>query len=357
MWTPNEVLNLLWNQLWQVTLVAVLVSLVSVLLRARRWHPSIANSLWLLVLAKALTPPLWASPTGVFSWASAQPAGPFAGIDADVSSGTLSSAGSFSATLTTILLAIWVVGFVGTLTHHLLQWRRLQLLIQSSRLPNNPTLIKQVSELSKQLGFRNAPPVAVTRVELGPALAGIWRPEIILPASLVEKASWQEIEPIVAHELLHLRRRDTTVSALQLFANAIWWFHPLVRWAGKQVEEASERCVDLEVLHVAGCDAADYCRSLVRVLESRCRKTHCLLLATPGVRGVSVTCERIRELADVPQRPGWWQRASGLLLVGCLGLVLLPGKPLASLQATCSPAICHYSSDTDELTITVSEHK
>lgn len=337
-WTAIDVFNLAWTQLWQVTLVALLVALISILLRTRRWHPALANSLWLLVLVKAVTPPIWSSVFGVFSWTEPKSllgAKMASSVDAAGQSGPMAIGGSVALALLTV---VWVVGCLHILRRQLASWRRLLRLISENRCPPNTALEQHVSTLAAQLGFKRTPRVIVTGIELGPALVGVWRPAIVLPNSLVEGSRWEEIEPIVAHELFHLRRRDTAVSILQLVASAIWWFHPLVRWAGKQVEEASERCVDLAVLHVAGFDVSRYCRTLLRVLETRETNSNCLMIAAPAVRGVSVTCERIRELADVPAKPKAWQRLTSLAAVGCLALVLLPGQPLDVLKKKCYPA-------------------
>src|SRR5579872_399881 len=55
-----------WTQLWQLTaLIAVVAAIVR--LTANR-RPHLAHVLWLVVLAKCLTPPVMASPAGIFCW-------------------------------------------------------------------------------------------------------------------------------------------------------------------------------------------------------------------------------------------------------------------------------------------------
>ena len=58
-----------WSQLWQVTALIALVTVVVRLCCRRR--PHLAYLLWMLVVIKCVTPPLWSSPTGVFSWMQA----------------------------------------------------------------------------------------------------------------------------------------------------------------------------------------------------------------------------------------------------------------------------------------------
>jgi hypothetical protein len=53
-------LSLGWTQAWQLAALAGLVALVVKLACRRR--PHLAYLLWMLVVLKAVTPPLWSSP-------------------------------------------------------------------------------------------------------------------------------------------------------------------------------------------------------------------------------------------------------------------------------------------------------
>jgi hypothetical protein len=67
---PGEIVSLAWAQLWQVTLAALVLGGAAWLTGRRR--PRLAYTLWMLVLFKALVPPVVSSPTGVFSWTLAR---------------------------------------------------------------------------------------------------------------------------------------------------------------------------------------------------------------------------------------------------------------------------------------------
>ena len=59
--------EVLWLHSWQVTIVVAIVAvLCGTALRHRR---HLGYALWMLVLLKCLTPPLWSSPVGLFSLA------------------------------------------------------------------------------------------------------------------------------------------------------------------------------------------------------------------------------------------------------------------------------------------------
>src|SRR5579872_6235303 len=84
-----------WIQFWQVT---ALIAVVAVIVRvAARRRPHLAHVLWLVVLAKCLTPPVMASSGGIFCWmqpprssAAALKTGPaeLASIENDSKTGT-----------------------------------------------------------------------------------------------------------------------------------------------------------------------------------------------------------------------------------------------------------------------------
>ena len=61
----NEWTGILWAGAWQVTLLILAVAVLS------RWagrnHPHFAHALWVVVLIKAVTPPIWSSPSGVLA--------------------------------------------------------------------------------------------------------------------------------------------------------------------------------------------------------------------------------------------------------------------------------------------------
>ena len=62
----NPLHPIIWAQLWQVSAMALVTALIVRTCCGRR--PHLAYLLCGLVLVKSLTPPLWSSPIGLFSW-------------------------------------------------------------------------------------------------------------------------------------------------------------------------------------------------------------------------------------------------------------------------------------------------
>jgi len=367
-----------WNQLWQLTAVVVLVGL-AVHFGCRR-RPHLAYVLWLLVLVKCLAPPLWSSPTGVFSWidapwsppaaqtalaqategpvkaqpvaaepaavpvaaepvaaASAEPASfpPSTASDGGTESeavaaavpdralgpaaGSLAAESAAAVTPASILAIVWLAGAVAL--GGVLLGRRLcyAILLRRTRVPTDPALAGRVARLARRLGLRRSVAVRVTTQPFGPAIYGAWRPVLVLPQSLVQEGPAQDLQRILAHELIHVRRGDPLVGALQLVAQVLWWFHPLVWWANLRICREREYCCDEEVVATLGCDPARYAQTLLDVLKLRRQLQRALL---PGVGASEVTSKRLEKIMERnkkyhPRMPrlGWALLAVGILLV------------------------------------------
>ncbi|MFO0869483.1 MAG: M56 family metallopeptidase [Pirellulales bacterium] len=352
------------TQAWQIAVVVVIVALASAV--CARQRPHLALTLWLVVLLKCLTPPLWTSPTGVFCWLRGpegradhvardddDPIVPLAGIRTGESlsfSRVLPDPGTSRMveaepvarpreprrTIAASLYeawrwladprcwcGIWLLGVAVTIRRVGRQWWRFrQRLRQTRRLPL-PGIVDEVERLRRQLGVRTPVEVWVTESPFGPAVLGIVRPVIVLPEFLVRQLNLEQLEPILAHELIHLRRRDLWLCAAQQLAASLWWFHPLVGWANRSLSREIERCCDEEVVASLGYEPARYARALLEVLE---RKGQLVATAAyPGVRPLDVTAARLERIMRLGhgsrRRTPWWC----WLVMALLVALLVPG--------------------------------
>lgn len=361
----NEFIPVAMAQLWQVTLLILVVAALSRWISPKR--PHLSHLLWLVVLIKCVTPPLWASPGGVFCWlqpeqqtdtpfaeniewtpvawdellevenASTMDSGvsdvPFAGVYLDESAEAELTAGSSVAEppidqppgdrIGNAALVAWAMisGFV--LIGVTVRWLRFWILVRESPRRDSPELDTMLQTLSKQLGVRRRVRLIVTESLVGPAVVGFFRVTVLIPAVVADKLKGESVAPILAHELLHVRRGDLWVGLLQTVAQALWWFHPLVWWVGRVTSRETERCCDEEVLGELKCDPASYARALLDVLDLKSQLKPVPVF--PGVRPVDVTSQRLERIMTLRQgcrrRSPWW---CWLVAIGAAALTL-PG--------------------------------
>ena len=358
---PATVTALASAQFWQVTVVCVLVAAATLL--ACRHRPHLAYLLWMLVVIKAITPPLIASPTGLFSWLLRQPASAVMVTTATHPTPAPTAAGSeprlatTSATqapatqirpvapalaeaplaerkqepknpvlLPTMLLAVWIAGFCGLSAIVAAKWFRLRRLWRAEALPASEELVRHVNTLADRLGVGPRVRVLVSSAATTPAVFGPWRSTILLPAALVERMTPDELQPILAHELVHVRRRDPAAAQLQLAAQLLWWFHPFVWWANRQIRRERERACDEEVITGLGCRPADYARMLLDVLAAQPHRRP--IVPLPGIGMFGVTAQRLEHITTrASQFHRRTPRAYYVLALFAL-VLLLPGAGL-----------------------------
>ena len=65
-------------------------------------------------------------------------------------------------------------------------------------------------------------------------------PRVILPSELFARLGREAQGTILAHELIHIRRGDHLVRLLELAATTVFWWHPVVWWASRQLRELEE---------------------------------------------------------------------------------------------------------------------
>jgi beta-lactamase regulating signal transducer with metallopeptidase domain len=380
-------LSIAFTQLWQVTLLAMIAILFAKTVARNR--PHLAVAIWFVVLAKCVTPPIWSSPTGLFCWLQptelSQPAEqgksesdtvasssqarllPFRETNSSVTTSNsvqtlsgfesnafdamdqhdeLNAVGEFAmvstptetqnhlATTTrraisihSVIMTIWIAGgVVFFFVSAIRTWLCLRVIHRTSQLADAEVLAA-TDRLARKLKLRRRVRVFITESRIGPAVIGLFRPMIVIPRAIVEAGTISDLEPILAHELTHIRRNDLWFGFFQLVAGAAWWFHPLLRIVNRMAMRDAERCCDEEVIGRFGYSTTHYARSLVNVLQ--CKQALIPAAAFPGVRPIDITTRRLERIMKLQngcckRTPLWcW------FIVLTVSMVVLPGAAMA----------------------------
>jgi beta-lactamase regulating signal transducer with metallopeptidase domain len=356
------------QQTWQVALLAGLVWFIT--RTVGRERPHLSHMLWALVLVKCVTPPIWSSPVGLFSQMSnhigivengepnanalsdvlAHASGYQTGwrrnsleqatgierkctaMDGSADAKTANAIPSNYWNNTVFALAIaWISGASLVGLFSIVRFTVFVRLICLSRCETPLEVSRCVERLHQRLGLQRQVGVRVVDSLIGPAVYGLWKPIILLPQAIIAGRTELQLEPLLAHEMVHVRRGDLWLAMIQSMACTVGWFHPLVWLASRQVTIESERCCDEETIALLRCKPATYARSLLDVLELK----HLLRVAPalPGVRPVDITSSRLERIMRLGQGcrscSPWWIWSIALVSA----VAVLPGAEYVTAQS------------------------
>jgi beta-lactamase regulating signal transducer with metallopeptidase domain/biopolymer transport protein ExbD len=193
-----------------------------------------------------------------------------------------------------LLTGVWAAGVLGFLGLMLLQqWRTLRAL----ELAPGETTQRAASNF-------------------GPAVVGVLRPLLVVPADFEQRFSPSEQDLILAHERVHLAAGHTRINAALVVLTSLNWFNPLVHWAAKLARADQELACDAAVLDRFPRERGVYAEALLKAQISRAPLP---LGCTWPSRSSRFFKERMTMLAD--KTPGRARRmaGAGFIAVALLG--------------------------------------
>ena len=169
-----------------------------------------------------------------------------------------------------------------------------------------------------------------------PIAIGFFKPVIIVPASLFLQMHPRELETIIAHELLHIRRYDPLVNIVQTVIETVLFYHPGVWWITRQVSREREFAADLDVMRLFQDSHVTYARALANLEEIRFRtgqRTPRLATAANG-GNLMQRIERILKIeTEVGSATSAWTATLALLLTSAVLLAVFSFNSLAPVNA------------------------
>jgi bla regulator protein blaR1 len=273
----------IFNHLWQSTVFAAAVALLSV--ACRRNRPRLRYGLWLTASVKFLVPfAMLAAAGGLLEWRQA-PApmrsvvalpgvrdfnAPFAAMWSDPT--TTAAAAARPQWIAAILFTVWACGFTAIVLRRVRQWREIRAAVCAS------TPFAAATPVPAGIEIRTVPTV------LEPGVVGFGRPVILLPEGIESYLTADQLAAVLAHEVCHVRRRDNLTAAIHMLVEAVFWFHPLVWWIGARLVARREQACDEHVV-AETAEPIAYAESIVSVCRRYVEAPH---MAVAGVGGADV---------------------------------------------------------------------
>ncbi|MFC1763443.1 ankyrin repeat domain-containing protein [Planctomycetota bacterium] len=332
------------SQSWQIVLLTLIIAMASFALRNKSAH--VRYLLWLIILAKCLVPPLLTVPVAVLPTESpvettllapfyqpvmdlapshALPMRPVLESTPMAETGPVMAEQSHKPTLPQLALyqwvtLIWILGVVLYGLFALCQavWSSLWLHKRRRELPRDLAL--HLQKIFADLDINVSPKLWLVKGIAQPFVWGLWRGSIYLPMEFAKIHGHSQRQDILIHELNHVRRYDALVNLLQIFAQTLFWFHPLTWWANHRIRIEREKCCDETTIAWLGTRAKDYGQTIVNTIITEYESTRpapSLAIAGP-LKSIE---ERIRSLMKPGKR--FYRRPSVVVVMIVLAFALM----------------------------------
>lgn len=220
---------------------------------------------------------------------------------------------------------VWICGFV------LMLVRGLRSIAAARRLVRGPEcedheLLGLLNATRSRLGLRRPVRLVLADALSSPIVWGVWRPVLLLPASLAGNLSVAELEAVFAHELAHVRRYDHVVNLVQMLIESILFFNPAVWWISRQIRLEREACCDAAAARLTE-NPVGYA-SLLAAHAERQAGARAIPAVTPALAATShgTLLDRVRRILSPSHRPG--MRLSWFT---CVLLIVVSGAVLYGL--------------------------
>ncbi len=293
----TQIARYLQTQSWQIAALVVVIGATTFALRNRSAH--LRYLLWLLVLAKSLVPPVLTVPVAVLpekrlapkpvpAFPTAPPAPsllamdepirepgepgpaavPFSARPAAVSAKRPTRERGAELTVRQWLAVAWLAGVALFIVAVLAKALRTTLWLRRSRKALAVRARESTDSVFSGLGLKKHPKVWLVEGIGQPFVWGLVRGCIYLPANFTRLCSDEDRKGVIGHELSHVLRFDAGVNLLQVVAQALYWFHPLVWWGNRRIRAEREKCCDEMAIARLNALPKDYSRAIVETLAA-----------------------------------------------------------------------------------------
>lgn len=186
-------------------------------------------------------------------------------VDREIhSAGSVATLPSWS--LSQALLAVWLFG---SLTVFLL------LVVRSVRFHRglrrdaiiDIDMQHACNAIVARTSIRSPPSAMLTNAVVSPMLWVMGRPKLIFPRQLWNALDEPGRHSLLSHEIAHLARRDHWVRRLEVMASLVWWWHPALWLARRELRSSEEECCDRWVIAHAGTERRRYANAILETLD------------------------------------------------------------------------------------------
>lgn len=138
----------------------------------------------------------------------------------------------------------WAAGIAYQLWALKCQFSGVKTLRRAPAIPADDKTAAMFRDLCASIAPSFKPVLRIAECAASPCTFGWIKPVILIPAGFAARVSPQELEAILAHEIAHIKQHDFLHNILQSAIEAIFFYHPALRYISHTVSTEREHACD-----------------------------------------------------------------------------------------------------------------
>lgn len=161
----------------------------------------------------------------------------------------------------------WLIGLAISFLRYSLGFYQIQRIKRISLPCEDQKILNLIRQIRQQLKIRSMVEVRVSSFIRSPLTSGWLKPVIYLPVGMSTGFSYEEIDTILMHEMVHIKRHDYLVNLLLASLEALFFFNPFVLVLIKDLRSDMEFACDDRV--VKDYKKTTYIHALLKLQEQQ----------------------------------------------------------------------------------------
>ena len=229
-----------------------------------------------------------------------------------------------------IFIVLW---FVGVAIYWLMLWYKHKKFIKnitSIKCNENIQIYDTIRQLCSMLRLKSTPQLSFSVSTQTPFVYGVFKPQLVLPTNILNSLTSSQIEMLLTHELIHIKRGDLLFNILgQLFVG-LFWFSPIVHVGFKAFKIDQEKSCDELVINRLSLTQSVHSYGQLLFDSALLNNKPSPLLSLWGGSSKTQTRERIEMLkyySDKKMKQGF-----GLIVVTLISFIFLTNVSAHQMQ-------------------------
>ena len=208
-----------------------------------------------------------------------------------------------------VAVGLWVAGFVFLFGYWSVRAWQLRRRLLATAAPLGGSVAHAAEAAARRTGLASAPLCQSVATGHGPGVLGVLAPVVLLPRGIEDTLLPDELEAILVHEFVHVRRRDSWWNFLQMLLVSAFWFNPVIWLLQRRLKIETEKSCDEWVLAITA-DPDAYASGIVKTVRYSLGLPQ-IGLASAAMPPVTSRLKDILSRARRPERPAYRLAALG----------------------------------------------